>query len=91
MEPALVVIRNRWSEVNRLAVIDNEPYKVFEKAQQDVEYLLNRLEVAETAAINGYRGGRAAALQSVLENLSLYTREIENSIMELKEEKRHGR
>lgn len=52
MNNELQIIKDRWSEENRLRMLDLSPmYLLFEKAQKDIIYLMNRLEAAERAAI----------------------------------------
>lgn len=46
----LEIIKPRWEEENRYRMVELEPYQLFDKAQKDIRYLLNRLEAAERAA-----------------------------------------
>lgn len=46
----LDIIKARWKEESRYRIIAMQPFKIFEVATEDIEYLLNRLEAAERAA-----------------------------------------
>ncbi len=55
-EHKLDAIKNRWKEENRYVMIDLAPYRIFNDAQRDVEYLLTKIEesMVKICTCNGY-------------------------------------
>lgn len=75
----LDMIKSRWANKQNF-FLQYEKDGALAVAAVDVNYLLNRLEAAEKAAIGGAALGRILVLEEVIENLDMWTQELKRRI-----------